>query len=265
MRIVGPAVLGAFDGRILNTHPSLLPAFPGAHAVADALAHGVTVTGCTVHLVDATLDGGPIVAQEAVADPARRRRGDASTTGSGPSSIGCCRGPSRCCWPARSVVDGRRVTRRPRPRGRARPRPAPRAAVRLGQDRPRRARSRPRRPRVRARLDRRHGAGAARRRPAGDRRRRRDRVPRDARRPGQDAPPAGPRRPPRRSPPGRPPAPAAGRGDRAVRARRRQPLPVRGRPRAARASRSTSSSRRSTSAGRRWSGRRPRTTPTSRS
>ncbi|MEX1170589.1 MAG: bifunctional phosphoribosylaminoimidazolecarboxamide formyltransferase/IMP cyclohydrolase [Chloroflexota bacterium] len=67
MRIVGPAVLGAFASRILNTHPSLLPAFPGARAVADTLAHGVTVTGCTVHLVDETLDGGPIVAQEAVA------------------------------------------------------------------------------------------------------------------------------------------------------------------------------------------------------
>ena len=66
MRIVGPAVLAAFPERILNTHPSLLPAFPGAHAVADALAHGAAVTGCTVHLVDATLDGGPIVAQEAV-------------------------------------------------------------------------------------------------------------------------------------------------------------------------------------------------------
>ena len=66
MRIVGPAVLQAFDGRILNTHPSLLPSFPGGHAVRDALAHGVRVTGCTVHLVDATLDGGPIVLQEAV-------------------------------------------------------------------------------------------------------------------------------------------------------------------------------------------------------
>jgi phosphoribosylaminoimidazolecarboxamide formyltransferase / IMP cyclohydrolase len=66
MRILGPAVLAAYDGRILNTHPSLLPAFPGAHAVRDALAHGVAVTGVTVHLVDATLDGGPIVAQEAV-------------------------------------------------------------------------------------------------------------------------------------------------------------------------------------------------------
>jgi phosphoribosylaminoimidazolecarboxamide formyltransferase/IMP cyclohydrolase len=67
MRIVGVRVLAAFPGRILNTHPSLLPAFPGAHAVADALKHGVAVTGCTVHIVDETLDGGPIVAQEAVA------------------------------------------------------------------------------------------------------------------------------------------------------------------------------------------------------
>ncbi len=66
MRIVGPAVLDAFRERILNTHPSLLPAFPGAHAVRDALAHGVAVTGATVHIVDETLDGGPIVAQEAV-------------------------------------------------------------------------------------------------------------------------------------------------------------------------------------------------------
>jgi phosphoribosylaminoimidazolecarboxamide formyltransferase / IMP cyclohydrolase len=66
MRILGPAVLAAFSGRILNTHPSLLPSFPGAHAVRDALAHGGAVSGATVHLVDATLDGGPIVAQEAV-------------------------------------------------------------------------------------------------------------------------------------------------------------------------------------------------------
>ena len=67
MRIVGWPTLAAFDGRILNTHPSLLPAFPGAHAVRDALAHGAKVTGCTVHVVDESLDGGPIVAQEAVA------------------------------------------------------------------------------------------------------------------------------------------------------------------------------------------------------
>ena len=66
MRVVGPAVLRAFSNRVLNTHPSLLPAFPGAHAVRDALAHGVKVTGCTVHFVDASLDGGPILLQEAV-------------------------------------------------------------------------------------------------------------------------------------------------------------------------------------------------------
>jgi phosphoribosylaminoimidazolecarboxamide formyltransferase/IMP cyclohydrolase len=66
MRIVGPRVLAAHPDRILNTHPSLLPAFPGGHAVRDALAAGVKVTGVTIHLVDATLDGGPIVLQEAV-------------------------------------------------------------------------------------------------------------------------------------------------------------------------------------------------------
>jgi formyltetrahydrofolate-dependent phosphoribosylglycinamide formyltransferase len=66
MKILGPEFLTAFGGRVLNTHPALLPAFPGAHAVADALAYGVAVTGCTVHLVDAGVDTGPIVAQEAV-------------------------------------------------------------------------------------------------------------------------------------------------------------------------------------------------------
>ena len=66
MKILGPAFLHRFAGRVLNTHPALLPAFPGAHAVADALAHGVRVTGCTVHLVDAGVDTGPIVAQQAV-------------------------------------------------------------------------------------------------------------------------------------------------------------------------------------------------------
>ena len=66
LRVVGAITLDAFAGRILNTHPALLPSFPGAHAVRDALAHGVTVSGATVHVVDATLDGGPIVAQEAI-------------------------------------------------------------------------------------------------------------------------------------------------------------------------------------------------------
>jgi phosphoribosylglycinamide formyltransferase-1 len=66
MRILGPAVVDAYAGRILNTHPALLPAFPGAHAVRDALAYGVTVTGCTVHVVDRGVDTGPILAQVAV-------------------------------------------------------------------------------------------------------------------------------------------------------------------------------------------------------
>lgn len=66
MKIIGPAFLGKFAGRMLNTHPALLPAFPGAHAVRDAIKYGVQVTGCTVHLVDAGVDTGPIVAQEAV-------------------------------------------------------------------------------------------------------------------------------------------------------------------------------------------------------
>lgn len=66
MRILGPAVLAAFPQRIVNTHPALLPSFPGAHAVRDALAHGVRVSGCTVHLVDAGTDTGPVLAQEAV-------------------------------------------------------------------------------------------------------------------------------------------------------------------------------------------------------
>jgi phosphoribosylglycinamide formyltransferase-1 len=56
----------AFPGRILNTHPALLPAFPGAHAVRDALAAGVAVTGSTVHLVDAGVDTGPVLAQREV-------------------------------------------------------------------------------------------------------------------------------------------------------------------------------------------------------
>ncbi len=66
MRIVGPEMIRAFGGRMLNLHPSLLPSFPGAHAVRDALRAGVKVTGVTVHFVDESLDGGPIVAQEAV-------------------------------------------------------------------------------------------------------------------------------------------------------------------------------------------------------
>jgi phosphoribosylglycinamide formyltransferase-1 len=66
MKILGPQFLSRFLGRVVNTHPALLPAFPGAHAVPESLAYGVRVTGCTVHLVDAGMDTGPILAQEAV-------------------------------------------------------------------------------------------------------------------------------------------------------------------------------------------------------
>ena len=66
MRVLSPVFIEAFRGRILNLHPSLLPAFPGASAVQDALDWGAKVTGITVHLVQEELDGGPIVLQEAI-------------------------------------------------------------------------------------------------------------------------------------------------------------------------------------------------------
>ncbi len=66
MRLVTPTLLGAFPWRVLNIHPGLLPAFPGLHAQAQALAAGVKIAGCTVHLVDSGADTGPIVAQAAV-------------------------------------------------------------------------------------------------------------------------------------------------------------------------------------------------------
>ena len=65
--ILGAPIYDRYAGRILNTHPSLLPAFPGWHAVEDALAHGVKTTGCTVHQATLAVDSGPILAQEAVA------------------------------------------------------------------------------------------------------------------------------------------------------------------------------------------------------
>jgi phosphoribosylglycinamide formyltransferase-1 len=66
MRLLSPALVGSFRQRILNIHPSLLPAFPGLDAQQQALAHGVKVAGCTVHLVDEGLDSGPIAVQRAV-------------------------------------------------------------------------------------------------------------------------------------------------------------------------------------------------------
>lgn len=66
MRIVGEEFITAYTGRFINTHPALLPAFPGADGVGDALAYGVKITGCTLHLVDAGVDTGPIMDQRPV-------------------------------------------------------------------------------------------------------------------------------------------------------------------------------------------------------
>ena len=80
MRVLSPVFVRHFRGRILNVHPALLPAFPGAHAIRDALAWGAKVTGVTVHVVDEEMDHGPIVLQEALAirpgerEPALRSR-----------------------------------------------------------------------------------------------------------------------------------------------------------------------------------------------
>lgn len=72
MRLIGPTLLNAFEGRIVNIHPSLLPSFPGKDAVGQAFEHGVHVTGVTVHYVDAGMDTGPIIAQQAVEVQATR-------------------------------------------------------------------------------------------------------------------------------------------------------------------------------------------------
>jgi phosphoribosylglycinamide formyltransferase 1 len=66
MKLVGRHFLDRFGGRLINTHPSLLPSFPGMHAVRDALAHGVKLTGCTILMVDAGADTGPVIAQASV-------------------------------------------------------------------------------------------------------------------------------------------------------------------------------------------------------
>jgi phosphoribosylglycinamide formyltransferase-1 len=66
MRLAGPAFLDLFGGRFVNSHPALLPAFPGMHGARDALAYGVKVTGCTLFVVDRGVDTGPIVAQRVV-------------------------------------------------------------------------------------------------------------------------------------------------------------------------------------------------------
>ncbi len=78
MRIVGETLLGAYEGKIINTHPSLLPSFKGAHAIEEAVAYGVKVYGITIHWVSADLDGGKIIAQRAFpyegSDPSEVKR-----------------------------------------------------------------------------------------------------------------------------------------------------------------------------------------------
>ena len=66
MRIIGPKVLAKFEGKIINTHPALLPNFPGAHAVRDALAAGAKKTGSTIHFVDAGMDTGSVISQQEI-------------------------------------------------------------------------------------------------------------------------------------------------------------------------------------------------------
>jgi phosphoribosylglycinamide formyltransferase-1 len=66
MRIVGDVLLQAYKNRIINIHPALLPAFPGLHAQRQAIDHGVKVSGCTVHFIDAGIDTGPIIIQQSV-------------------------------------------------------------------------------------------------------------------------------------------------------------------------------------------------------
>src|SRR5687767_14658191 len=78
MRLLTPTLLDAFPNRVINVHPALLPAFPGAHAQRQAIEYGVAVSGCTVHFVDAGMDTGPIIAQTTV--PVRDEDDEASLT-----------------------------------------------------------------------------------------------------------------------------------------------------------------------------------------
>ncbi len=225
MRMLGPATLSAFEGHILNVHPSLLPVFPGAHAVRDALSAGVRVTGVTVHLVDDTLDGGPIVAQQAVPvlgdddEESLLARLHAVEYQVLPRAVDLLIAGALTVSGRRVVVDAARAAGALRRR---------RALISVSD-----------KTGLAAFATRLAGLGfelvstggtartRARRRAGGDRRCRRDRLSRDARWPRQDAPPAHrggrPGRPAQR----RPPRAAGGRGDRAVRAGDREPVPVR--------------------------------------
>ena len=114
MRVLSPEFVRRYPGRILNVHPALLPAFPGLHAVRQALEHGVKVAGATIHLVDEGVDTGPIVLQAAV--PVREDDTEADLTARiqaeehrlYPEAI-------RLLAEGRLVITGRRVRIRPRP------------------------------------------------------------------------------------------------------------------------------------------------------
>ena len=102
MHLLTPPFLDRFPDRIVNVHPSLLPAFPGAHAIEDALAAGVETTGVTVHYVDEGIDTGAVIAPGARAGRAAR---DARASGSTRSSTGCSRGGERAVRALISVYD----------------------------------------------------------------------------------------------------------------------------------------------------------------
>ena len=217
--VLGQPIHDAFPGRILNTHPALLPAFPGWHAVDDALAAGVAETGTTVHIATLEMDAGPVLAQATVPGPPRRHRGDPARA----DQIGRADPLPRHHPPLhrRAGGDGRAMgqdhRRRLRHEG---------TAVCLRQDRDRRPGPRAVRAGLGAGLERRHLGGPGRGRHRPHRGGRPDRRPRDARRPGQDPPPHHPRRHPGRPvqarAPGRPRAP----GHRPDRPGGLQPLPV---------------------------------------
>ena len=109
MKIVGKEFLARFGGRVVNTHPALLPSFPGMHGVRDALAYGVKVTGCTLLFVDDGVDTGPIVAQAAVPSSTTTPR-TPCTSASRRRSERCSSTPSGGMAREGFTINGRKVT-----------------------------------------------------------------------------------------------------------------------------------------------------------
>ena len=210
---VVPALPAAFPGRVLNTHPALLPAFKGWHAVRDALALGVKVTGTTVHVATEEVDDGPILAQEAV--PVLP--GDTEDT-----LHERIKQVERRLYPATIRQFIEENSSAPQHEG---------TALGLRQVRHRRARPRAGRPRGRPGVVGRHRGRPARRRPGGDRPVRAHGVRPDPRAPGRHAAPQGARGHPGRPVRPRPPGRHGRAGHRAVRPRGRERLPVRHRHR----------------------------------